>query len=650
MLRWGGVLAIDLVGLVLLYVGERLIGSGSFRWLLDGAGLLLVLVAFGWWLAAWATSAGENRRAWGLVVLLAAGGLAALGVYLLGSELVLGVAPVAKPGEPALGWRQIAAVLWPALLVVSLVPLMFVQWSLRSMGSRGAEPGRVRSSATSGAVTAVLLCTLFLVNAIAARKDLHTDLSYFKTTSPSEATRSLVTGLDQDTQALLFFPPGNDVLAEVAPYFEELASLSARLQLKVIDRAVAPELVKTHKVTKDGMVVLARGENRQTIDLGVELEQARLKLRRLDTEAQTALLRLARKQEVIYFTSGHGERSADRMEGDPRPRLTKLKQLLTANNFVVKGLGVAQGLASAVPDDAAMVFMIGPSEPLLPGELEALQAYLARGGHFLLMLDPGAAAAYDGLLAALGLKLDPARLAHERAFLPISQTTADRYNIVTDAFSSHPAVSTVNRYSRDLPVATPNSGFLAKREGSARKVDFLVRSLPDTWADSDGDQAFGPEEKRQSYQLAAAISEAVKEQPKDVKDSKDDKGGKDSKDDKGGKDSKDGKNAEGKKDKPEKKEAPPEMRTVVLAQSESFADNYLPFYGNLYLLADVVKWLAGPLEVAGAPATEEDAPVKHTRTQDVVWFYLTIFAMPLIILGIGFGTRFGRGWGRRAGK
>ena len=32
---------------------------------------------------------------------------------------------------------------------------------------------------------------------------------------------------------------------------------------------------------------------------------------------------------------------------------------------------------------------------------------------------------------------------------------------------------------------------------------------------------------------------------------------------------------------------------------------------------------------------EEDVRIMHTKEEDVVWFYTTIFAVPLFILGMG---------------
>ena len=68
LLRGPYLLAAYLLGLVLLYLGERLVGGqGMGRWLSSGMGVLLVLGACLGWLLAWLGSGGQARRAEGLI-------------------------------------------------------------------------------------------------------------------------------------------------------------------------------------------------------------------------------------------------------------------------------------------------------------------------------------------------------------------------------------------------------------------------------------------------------------------------------------------------------------------------------------------------------------------------------------------------------
>ncbi len=655
-LRGPQVLTAYLLGLVLIFVGERLVGGQSTtRWILSGIGAAMVLVAVLLLLIAWKRSDQGRGRVEGLAALLSLGGLLALVLYLLGSDLVMGPAPVTRAKDAGVGLRQVLWAAWPVLMTLSLVPLIFVQVSAASMTrGRGVEVSRVRASALSGAMTAALLGTLFFVNAIATHEDVSKDLSYFKTTTPSDATREMVTGLDADTQAILFFPEYNDVLQEVRPYFKELDGLSERLSVKEVDRALEPDLAKEHRASRDGAVVLLRGKSRQKIDVGTSLDRAKRKLKKLDSEVQKALLKLNRRKQTVYTISGHGERGADRMEGDDRSRLGELRKILRLNNLTVKNLGPVEGLASEVPADAAMLLWTDPTRPLFPGEGDSLRAYLEQGGRMLITLDPQSQAVPTGLLEFLGLSYSTDTLAHDHKYIPLSRSPADRYNLVTNAFSHHAASTTVSRYSRHLPVLFPRAGFLDKVKKTDKKVTFIVRTLSMTWPDKNADMTRSEDERGGVFNLAAAVSKKIKvpEKPEGKQEEVEKKDRPSSE-----KRSRAAKTAEDKKKDAKKKDDQPEMRVVVFADTDVFADDYLGLLRvgprgdppNMILLADVLGWLLEEKQIGGVTASEEDVKIAHTRAEDVFWFYATVFAVPLIILGVGAGTRWGRGRKRRTG-
>jgi hypothetical protein len=381
-LRGPQALTAYLFGLVACFVGERLIGGeDTARWVVSGLGLAAVVVACLLLLLAWLGSDLNARRVERRAFLLGLTGLLALGLYLLSSDLVWGPQAVVAAEQRGPGLRAGLQVLWPILLFCALLPLIFLQWSLASMGrGRGVELGRVRASTLAAGSLAMLLCTLFLVNAVADHEDVHVDLSYFKTTSPSESSLELVAGLDEATRALLFFPQANEVLAEVEPYFRALADASERFSLEVVDRALHPERAREYRVGRAGAVVLERGGSHRKIELGVDLDRAKRKLRKLDEAFQETFLKLAYKREVIYLVSGHGERGRTQRQEEARAGIGVLRRLLEGANFTVKRLDAVGGLSQAVPDDAAMLLWAGPAEPLFPGELEALRPVAAAVG------------------------------------------------------------------------------------------------------------------------------------------------------------------------------------------------------------------------------------------------------------------------------
>ena len=127
-------------------------------------------------------------------------------------------------------------------------------------------------------------------------------------------------------------------------------------------------------------------------------------------------------------------------------------------------------------------------------------------------------------------------------------------------------------------------------------MTFALHAEASTWNDLDGNFEFdGPKETRKAYELAAAVSKGAT---------------------------------------PEE-----EGRAFVLADSDALADELIVNRANSLLAVNLVRWLAGDEHLAGTINNEEDVPVRHTRKQDVAWFYASVFAAPALVLGIGIGVR-----------
>jgi LPXTG-motif cell wall-anchored protein len=94
-------------------------------------------------------------------------------------------------------------------------------------------------------------------------------------------------------------------------------------------------------------------------------------------------------------------------------------------------------------------------------------------------------------------------------------------------------------------------------------------------------------------------------------------------------------NKNSKNSKDNKKAEPPELRLIAVGDSDMISDKVLRNPGNAYFLVDAVKWLGGEEEYMGKTSSEEDVRIMHTRKEDQLWFYLTIFGVPALVLGGG---------------
>ncbi|WP_163996008.1 Gldg family protein [Pyxidicoccus caerfyrddinensis] len=595
------------VGLLAIFIGERIFGAGTGRTVLTGLGVVLAVGAAVWRFTRLRSAAPDRRAVEGWVLGLYGVGLVALLLYFLQSDV--GTALFGGPlSQKAPKLAVVLAALYPALLLCTLLPLALVEVAASAMARAPVmETGRARSALYSGLGLAFVVVFSFATMYVATQADVTWDLSYFRTAKPGDSTRKVIRGLNEPLQVTLFFPPANEVGEAVGQYFRDLAVESPQLlNVERLDQAVDPARARALGVFNNGTIVVARGDRKEPLTVGLEIDRARGQLQRLDQEVQRRLLAVARPRRVVYFTAGHGERAESRpVPGEtPRPSVSQLKELLRAQNVDVRSLGMAEGLGAEIPKDAAAVAVVGPTREFLPEELTALNEYANRGGRLWLALEPDGPD-FHQVLEPLGLKYLKTPLANDQVYFRTTRQQSDRGNLGTASFSSHPSVTSLSALAGQAPVAFPGAGAMDQLQPLPNSVmhDISVRAHGATFADANGNFTQEAGETRRAWPLVVAV------------------------------------------EKPSPAGKVP-TRAVVMADADALGDGVLTNLGNAYLAVDTLKWLTGEEALAGTVSTEEDVPIQHTREQDVAWFYATVFLGPALVLVVGFVKT--RRRGRRA--
>jgi len=590
-------------GLVLVYLGERVLEPGRPGTIALVLGLAALVVAF-----VLAVRQGKGRAAGRVLPFLYGIGMLALALYFSRSALpALFGARALEVSQPKLDGAL--AALWPALLCLCLLPVLLVEFALASMARAPVvDTRRVHAAVRAGLGIGFALIFCFALCYVASERNQKADLSFFRTARASASTKQLVAALDKPVEVTLFYPPASEVAEELAGYFGDLARASSKVSVTRVDQAVDPGKAKALGVSSNGAVAIAAGSLREQLQIPSKLEAARGKLRTLDQDAYRRILAVSRGKRTVYLVQGHEERSffvrGNRSEA---ASLGHFKELLAAQNLDAKDLGLAQGLGNEVPADAAAVLVVGPERPMLAEETAALLRYFRGGGRLLVAVDPEAATATAPLLAGLSLESSPLPLANDRMFWARTHQKVDRTGIAVASYSPHPALATLAQFGAQLPVVLLGATALDKVKVApdpAPSVDFIVKTDANAWSDKNGNFEFDKDgEQRKSYSVAAAVS-----LPK-------------------------GDGKEG---------AAQEARAFVLGDSDALSDLIIVNRANAIFAIDVIRWLLGEPEVSGPVNSEEDVPVRHTRKQDVFWFYSTVFVAPALVLLAGWLVTRGR--------
>jgi hypothetical protein len=581
-------------GLILLVLGERMFGLGhALRMPVTGAAALVLLLALAVRAKAWLGSQGEAKTV--LLRLVGAYGVALICLALY--------AWTAVSDDTSTDTMVIVQVAWPIVFLAGATSVVFMEMSLRSMvGAARLETRRLLDSGRAGLAIALATSWLFALNYVAAEKDERIDLRSLKTLEPSNNTVEMVRNVAEPTTITLFFPPGNDVAQQVEPYFKTLADAGENVTLERLDRDMHPARAKELRARKNGTVVITSGDNHESLALDVDPDKARRKLKKLDGNFQEKFSKATREQRVAYVVTGHGERTTSPKVGDPSG-LKALKEGLKRLNFKVKKLGPSEGLANEVPEDATVVFVIGPQHPMLESEQASLVRFLKGGGSMMLLADPEFEQdpELDALLEVLGVTLDLTPLAHETKYVKVAGGLSDRAFIYSNRFTTHDSTTNLAKRSSRLAVLFGTTGSLDKREGAENPPDvkFTVRSMSGTWADGNSNLTFDKDagESKKVRKLVAAVQLPAPEGAE--------KGG----------------------------------RAIVGADADIITDMLLGgSMGNSQWLSDALRWLEGEVQLAGEVAEVEDVPILHTRDEDKAWFFGTTLGIPFFIIALGFGV------------
>jgi hypothetical protein len=589
--RWSVLWA---VGMFAIFLGERMVGSGTSRTVATAGGLVLVLAAMAarFVRAGQAGNASPDRRTLEHTLLaLYAVGMVAVLLYVIQSDLW--TSAFKQPLDK--NWPKLSTVLsalWPVAWVIAAWPILLVELSYAEMArAPRLELGRIRSAMLSGFGLAAALVAAFSFAYVASERDKKLDLAYFRTSRPGEVTRRIARNLDKPVEVAVFFPSPNEVRDEVDDYLADLAKESAQLKITHYDFDIDPMKAKEYGVSSNGILVFVRGSKHEQLGLPKEMEGARTALKTLDKEVQQRLLTIVKPPRMVGFTLGHGERTWERGENetDKRVGIAMLRDGLIDQTYDVRSVNAADGLMNEVPKGITTLAIIGPRTPFTPEEYASINRFIDGGGRVLIALDPENKVDMHEVLAPLNLEFKAETLANEVSYARrLEQKISDRVNLVTATFSSHPSVTTLQRLGPRASVVLPGAGWIntSRNRTAAIPVDAPIKAHFATFVDKNGNFTADPGEDKRAWELAAT---AVKK----------------------------------------------DARVFVIADSDWCGDEAIKVPGNGVLVLDVIHWLMGDEAFSGQTSTEADVKITHTRKQDVAWFYSTIFLAPALVIGAG---------------
>jgi hypothetical protein len=280
-------------------------------------------------------------------------------------------------------------VLVPLLIAVVGGLVWFVLVLLDAIG-RSAVEGRALGGLNAVFSSLVFLCICMVLYAFVQAWDVSWDLTQEGRRELAPQTVQVLESMKQEVAVTCFFLRMEDNLVMIARdktlrFLEQCQKHTDLLEVEVLDpqldrlRLEALLGASTHASTQ-GTVVIRSGARQRVITLSGA--SPRLEER----DFTNALINVLRNVEPkVSFLTGHQER--DLLDENEQTGGSMLRNLLVGESYAVERIAIKLTYPE-VPRDTDILVINNPQTDLHPTELEAIEAYLDRGGRLLLLLDP----------------------------------------------------------------------------------------------------------------------------------------------------------------------------------------------------------------------------------------------------------------------
>lgn len=279
----------------------------------------------------------------------------------------------------------------------------------------------------------------------------------------SDASAALIEELDGPVRMAVVARPDSSLRAPAEALMQQYDALLEDFRWAWINPDTEPDQLRKYGIEREGQVVLEYGGNAALAQLPTEKHLS---------EALELLYR--RAGQIVAYVTGHGERG---LRGEQGHDLGQFGAQLERRGYRVLPLDLTQ--AGTVPDNTRVLVLATPVTSLLPAEHNAVLAYLARGGHLLLLTDPAETLQVAFLLDALGLTVPNGVVVDPKGADAVGLD--DPRMVLVSAYPKHPAVTGVN-----APALLPQAVALQPAERADQwRMQSLLQTGDEAWMDAD---------------------------------------------------------------------------------------------------------------------------------------------------------------------
>ena len=414
------------------------------------------------------------------------------------SFIALAVAGVMKAFEATGFYTPLDATLLPRLLWGSLAGIFIGLGIFALLDPKRILTflaGRQAKYGSNALITSIaFIAILILGNILAYQNPIQFDWTEENRNTLAPESIEALDALPQQVKATAFFSSrfNTDATRDLLEKYR--INSKGKFEFEFVDPDRNPIAAQNAGITGDGRILLEMGEAREIVTTANEQEITNGFIKLLNPE-----------KTAVYFLSGEGEHSIDENSASSYIRI---RQALENKNYSVNSLNLE---AEKIPDDAKVIVLAGPINPLSEQAVEALKAYLSTGGSLVVLENPVPLTNFgekDDLLADYlsiewGITLN-------NDIIVDTEAPSSAYNATALQYIQHPITEKMGGVGITLPYAR---SLTVSFELPNVLVTDLIYTTDQAWGETDfasieaGQPAFDPTTELAGPMLLAATAE-----------------------------------------------------------------------------------------------------------------------------------------------
>jgi len=489
----------------------------------------------------------------------------------------LGVIGIALAVAGMVGYHFAPEKLWLVTLAEGLALLCLILFFFVHLESVKAFSSRRSTRLGANSLLMVLFFTaiLTIVNFLAARHSARWDFSENQNFSLAPQTHRVIRSLPRDVKITVFTREKDPGFQSYKERLDSYRQEKQKISVEFVDPERQPRVAQNYGITRSDTAIFESGG--QTVRITNPSE----------AELTGALIRVSKDDKKrILFLEGHGELGTDNRD---RTGLSVVKEILTKQGYEVGSLSLLT--QPAVPDNTSILAMAGPRKPITSDELDRIKAYVDKGGHLLVMIDPDSQADINPLLKHWGLGAGPGVLVDFQDRLAQGEPTV----LLVRTFTEHEITQDLN-----AAVLFPLARHITFDEQIGKDWEYvqLARTSPNSRAMKVTGRVLALNEKEDiKGPLPMAVALVPKTPP-----------------------------AEGK----------PRSAIVVIGNSTFASNAFVNFPGNSDFFLHTIAWLAQDRDMISiGPRDQALRPFIPNPIQERTLLYVQVFLLPALLLIAG---------------